>query len=281
MPRKRTMITYTCEWCGRERTVTRHYFRQTYPKGTDKPLACSRKCGCRLRDRGHSVDVVCPNCGKTNRRKNAHAKRKFCNHDCYIEYVREHPQRHPNRKFSPEAMQRLRSRTGENNPAYGLTGEKCCHWKGGRDGYRGKGWHTIRKLIKRRDGNTCVLCGRPASDVAQLDVHHIYDWAETHCNHPYNLITVCATCHQGAIHGNTPAPPNHQLVTLARKATREGLAQDDLLLIEGLDREQRRDKELPSYVAEILGLPDQPLRDKQQLPLPLFDQCVSLSHQEA
>lgn len=247
MPR----VTYTCECCGKERTVDKWYYDQLY-KNSNKPKACSVKCGSKLRERGNRVTVVCPNCGSEHSRKLSHKDRLFCNSGCYGEYRSSHPEQYPPPKINERTMRILRARTGKNNPAYGMTGDKSPHWKGGRDSYRGRGWKTIRKLIKKRDDYTCVLCGKGKDQIAQLDIHHIYDWAETECNHPHNLITVCSSCHQGRIHGSSQSPPRRQLANIALQSTRASLEPDDLQLIERLDRQQRCDKPLPQYISETL-----------------------------
>lgn len=259
-------VTYICNYCGKKRTVPAWYFKQLYPDGKG-PFACSIQCGCKLRERGNSVIVTCPNCGKQSRRKKSHANRLFCNVDCYGEYRGKHPELYPPNHPGEEAMKRLRDRTGPKNPNYRMTGDKSPHWKGGREKYRGNGWFTIRKLIKRRDENRCAICGRHESEVRQIDIHHIFNWADTHCNHPYNLITLCINCHQGAVHGNSPAPPNHELAALAQESSRARLAPDDYQLIARLDLQQRQSRGLPAHVVEVLGLPESYLDDWRQIHL--------------
>jgi len=267
-------ITFPCEACGREKTIRRTRYDALLPDGSPKSHHfCSRKCsigyGSRIaaKLRENKVSVICPNCGKSNERRISHAKRLFCDVNCYAEYRRNHPELYPANKPGPEAMKRFRQRTGKNNPMYGTTGDKSPFWKGGRTKYRGKGWGTINKLIKRRDGYRCTLCQKSHEEVPQLDIHHIFNWAETQCNHPHNLLTVCIFCHQGCLHGNQPSPPNHQLASLARAATLARLAPDDLRLIVSLDLQHRHGKGFPWCVVETLGLPESYLGGWQQLPL--------------
>lgn len=279
-------VTFSCVLCGKVVTVKRSQYNQLHPTTGEKLTRhfCSRRCAIGFGSqiaaelRENKVDVSCPNCGKVNSRKASHANRLFCDVDCYGEYRRKHPELYPHHKMRQEALEKLRDRKGSKNPNYGMTGDKSPLWKGGRERCRGKGWATIRKLIQRRDENKCVLCEKTVEQVVQMDVHHIYDWADTHCNHPHNLITVCISCHQGCIHGNGTSPPARQLATLAQQSTLARLAPDDLQLIVKLDRQQRAGKGLPRYVVDALGLPDSYLDDWQQLPLSLLGQSASQSH---
>jgi 5-methylcytosine-specific restriction endonuclease McrA len=71
-------------------------------------------------------------------------------------------------------------------------GEKSVLWRGGHSEYA-VGWTiTYKKLIRKRDGYNCCICGKEPGYKAN-DVHHI-DYNKN--NHsPNNLITLCKTCH--------------------------------------------------------------------------------------
>ena len=251
-------VTYNCERCGKEKTVSRDHYERV------KHHFCSFNCSrwhvangaaiARTKAAGGKAIVVCPNCGKKNERKQSNKDRLFCDRKCYGEYRKAHPEKYPANKPSEAAMIKFRQRTGKNNPMYGATGDKCVHWKGGRDKDRGKGWRTIRKLIKRRDGNKCMVCG--TENAPQFDVHHIVNWARENINHPHNLITLCARCHQSNIHGPSPSILDHQLLALAQKSTRDQFSQDDLRLIAKLDYQQRCGKPVPQHLCNKLSLPD-------------------------
>lgn len=49
----------------------------------------------------------------------------------------------------------------------------------------------IRQHVLRRDGNTCQICGDDGSEV-----DHILNKARGGTDHPDNLQTLCASCHQ-------------------------------------------------------------------------------------
>jgi len=261
-------VTYTCEWCGKERTVLAWYFRQLYPEGTDKPLSCCQRCGAIMREGGRQVIVTCPNCGKRNSRKPTHARRLFCDKQCYYEHRRKYPELYPPRPpLSSAAMARLKARTGPRNPMYGRCGPLNPNWTGGKIRTRGKGWYTIRTLIRRRDGERCLLCG----ETEKLVVHHIVLWRAIPCNHPHNLITLCRKCHQVKAHG-TRRVSRRQLLDLALESTRTWSSLDDHQLVLQLDRQQRSGKPIPARLAETLSLlASAPARKPQpsQLPLPL------------
>jgi hypothetical protein len=56
-----------------------------------------------------------------------------------------------------------------------------------------------RMTIMRRDEYRCRLCGRRPDDSLdlRLHVHHINDYAKGGPTLPWNLITLCQTCHDG------------------------------------------------------------------------------------
>jgi 5-methylcytosine-specific restriction endonuclease McrA len=55
---------------------------------------------------------------------------------------------------------------------------------------------TLRRRIKKRDGNRCVRCG----STENLRVHHLRQVADGGGHEEANLVTLCADCH-GAVHG--------------------------------------------------------------------------------
>jgi len=59
--------------------------------------------------------------------------------------------------------------------------------------------HTKRKLIKRRDGYVCQICGCRNHKI--LEIHHIIPKSQGGNNDPDNLVTVCHKCHV-KIHNN-------------------------------------------------------------------------------
>ena len=113
------------------------------------------------------------------------------------------------KKHSEEHKRKIsESIRGEKNPLYGKrlsedhkrklslanSGDKSALWKGGisKLPYGDEWTLTLKKAIRQRDNNKCQLCGRRKYK-RDHHVHHIdYDKMN---NNPYNLVTLCASCH--------------------------------------------------------------------------------------
>lgn len=115
------------------------------------------------------VQVQCPQCGKVRARRpcDAETYSDFCSLDCWYDYIREDPSRHPN-------------------------------WNGGisREPYSFDFNDELKASVRARDGCRCQLCGVPQSKASKdgraLAVHHIdYDKANAS---PDNLISLCVRC---------------------------------------------------------------------------------------
>lgn len=86
-------------------------------------------------------------------------------------------------------------------------GEKAYHWKGGTTdpdkAERGRFKRQLLKLVLKRDGYSCVLCGK----CGELHVDHIKSWRD----YPElrfdenNCRTLCVGCHYEATYGR-PKP---------------------------------------------------------------------------
>ena len=61
-----------------------------------------------------------------------------------------------------------------------------------KDDLYSKNWENIRKLVYRRDGNRCVLCGQKG----KLHAHHLVPVRISHDNSISNLVSVCEKCHR-------------------------------------------------------------------------------------
>lgn len=249
-------VTFNCDQCGQEATQPRTKYNRS------KSHFCSRTCGniygwqIAGEKRRKPIKVKCPQCGTINIKNPTKAKRLFCNRTCSIAYRRTHLELYPHHPMTQAARDKLsQERTGEGNPGYGKLGQLSPHWKGGRDSYRGKGWKTVRKIIKRRDNHTCILCNQQDN---QLDVHHIYDWNSFPCNHPHNLVTLCASCHQGVLHSengdHNSGDYRQELLTLALCSTEHCLSQDDYQTIVTVDNTLRNGQTVPTD----LLLPSEP-----------------------
>ena len=75
-------------------------------------------------------------------------------------------------------------------------------WRGGSSAicFRGKGWLSIKRRVRERDGNTCQKCGKTAAEAGRnMDVHHIRSWFdlmdEAEANQLSNLTCLCRSCH--------------------------------------------------------------------------------------
>lgn len=69
------------------------------------------------------------------------------------------------------------------------------NWKGGNTirYYTKREFQQVRKIILKRDGYTCQLCGNKEK---QLIGHHLIPYRISKNNDVENLITVCAHCHR-------------------------------------------------------------------------------------
>ena len=63
--------------------------------------------------------------------------------------------------------------------------------------YAGWRWQRIARYVRRRDGHRCAKCGRRG---VVLHVHHKTPVSRGGRHWPWNLITLCAACHERA-HG--------------------------------------------------------------------------------
>lgn len=63
-------------------------------------------------------------------------------------------------------------------------------------------WDELRRAVYKRDDYTCELCGAQGGPYGdnELHAHHITPVGIGGSHEPYNLVTLCKTCH-GGIHG--------------------------------------------------------------------------------
>jgi hypothetical protein len=85
---------------------------------------------------------------------------------------------------------------GRTKKQYAQRGAESPRWRGGTVGseahYRGDDWPQVSRLVRRRDGRRCQLCGK-----AGRVVHHKVPWRFTQDNSLDNLVTLCERCHMG------------------------------------------------------------------------------------
>ena len=108
----------------------------------------------------------------------------------------------PRRTISEARKLKHWGASGEDNPMYGVRGDKHPGWKGGctperQACYSSQGWWKAALLVRRRDKETCQRCGLTMG----LHIHHIVSFAIAELRtEATNLVLLCATCHRW-VHG--------------------------------------------------------------------------------
>lgn len=178
-PSKRT--GYTCEWCGKEFEDWTYRQRrfcsaecQGYGINANRPK--------RGKDPQYYATKHCEICGKLfERHRNYIDKARFCSYDC-MNYWMSHYRRGPNHHS----------------------------WQGGYTPNYGPNWRKQRQRVRKRDRDTCQICGKRAKR-RHLDVHHIISFCEFNgdwkqANKLSNLITLCKSCHRKVDAGKLACP---------------------------------------------------------------------------
>lgn len=160
---------------------------------------------------------TCENCGKVFDRPQWHIKRvehHFCCQTCAGEWAKKHGTRRGKNNGHYNTITVSCSGCGAPvSKAESLIKRRnhrvycpnCTHLaRRGRPGfyvgYPPEFNATLRAKIRRRDKQTCQLCGQHRNDVGTLHVHHIdYDKRN---NSPSNLISLCCTCHGQTNYGS-------------------------------------------------------------------------------
>ena len=203
--RAKTGRVVACVSCGKTKPATK---REVETAGKYHCRDCYlklRAAGALPQGVGRKVSVVCPDCGLIRQVKPSQAKRLsgLCG-SCARKGARGgswaggpvtltctdcgHQQ-----KYRPGAARTM---------TVPYRCNRCCKpsgpanhaWRGGTSfAPYPLGWTpALRRAIRRRDHNTCVLCGFQGN-AHSLDVHHI-DYDKNNLTRP-NLITLCRTCH--------------------------------------------------------------------------------------
>jgi len=131
-------------------------------KRTTNRRFCSRKCRGATQDT--KISLRCPHCRNIFQRAKAlrtRVKRTFCSRQCFIAHNR-----------------------GVNSPQFR-----------GDDHFRGTDWPQKSKKIRKRDRNTCRVCGRIKERGVILHVDHIVPFRMFASNDGRNLLTTCIPCH--------------------------------------------------------------------------------------
>ncbi len=79
----------------------------------------------------------------------------------------------------------------------GISGSAHYNWRGGID-QRRPDVHFWTRAVKRRDGNTCQVCGYKSETGKGLHAHHLWSWVDFP-EKRYDVdngVTLCASCHR-------------------------------------------------------------------------------------
>lgn len=170
-------VPLICEWCKQTFQVS--------PRRVEGRRFCSNACTAyhRARQKGQQTRKhrPCERCGKIylTHSGNRVERQRFCSDTCRLQWFIEYSQH---------------EQCGENNP----------YWNPIKLGsaYYGPTWHSARKAARKRDNETCQMCGATADELGyQPSVHHIvpFVWfgSDKHmqANRLENLVCYCRICH--------------------------------------------------------------------------------------
>lgn len=172
---KRTRTPKKCIACGKEFRI------DAGPKQYENAKYCSRECFDNRQKPGPQK-VAWRTCLACNKEfwtwVNKSQDKKYCSYKCYWSSV-----------------------TGENSPRY-IDGQ-------GQAPYPIEFNGQLRRSVRKRDNNICVLCKTPESCYNRaLSVHHI-DYDKTN-NNMSNLLSMCRPCHSTT---NTSRPYWQQILS--------------------------------------------------------------------
>lgn len=222
MPKRVPKVTVTCEICATEWQVKPSRAKQ------NNAITCSRECLGKLRAqniikyRGSAETRIgkCDHCGATIERKPSHLAKyetNYCGRECKaaaqvglpkvairngewlpcgtcgVEVWRTPATRQANTYCSIRCSSKDKETRASERP--GSRGELHWRWLGGRSSLPYMpGWTpSLRRAIRRRDGNRCGLCDIAPEKPGILVVHHIDRLKVNH--DPSNLVTLCRSCH--------------------------------------------------------------------------------------
>lgn len=169
------------------------------------------------------------------------SKRNFCDTSCYLDWMSDAGEEHPNWKGKAERDCANCGVTVKRRPSIAemtersfcsaecnrewkrenWVGENSPGWKGGWERYYGPNWNTQRRKARKNDDYTCQGCGLTQEEhldqwKERLHVHHIVPFRDhesyEEANRVDNLVTLCRNCHHGKWEG---IPLKPQLVPSA------------------------------------------------------------------
>lgn len=244
-------VEVQCYHCGK--TLLRHPYRLKNAKrqfcdNTCRGAWVSTQTGEKAPAyKGTKIGVQCSHCGKQIERSPDKVKRNdhfFCGATCWSEWRKVHMRGENNPNFSTPAIETVCAWCGvpiQRKPWRIGTDERkrhfCCAahraewfkhtlvgpdsplWKGGHVKYYGPNWNQQKRLARKRDNNTCQVCGRTQKKNGKaLDVHHVKPFRSFNyvpgenenylqANELTNLICLCIRCHRKVEHGKLPLQP--------------------------------------------------------------------------
>lgn len=211
-------VTLTCERCGS--------VYEEPPCRVERSRYCSKACK-------HGTEILtCEHCGDSFEAPPSQASwRRCCSNECANESVRAERQSEwverpcewcdePFETIPSNSHQRFCS-DGCRNDWFSATysGQNSPNWRGGPTVYAALYTLLRPSFRKTRDDNrkeACEVCGALNADASrQHHVHHIVPVLSGGTNGPWNLMTLCVSCHRKAeayCHG---LPGFESFVTLA------------------------------------------------------------------
>lgn len=173
-PERKSARFLVCCVCGKE-------FFVTPTQASRIKKTCSKEC------RGkymkaikslHKVRIVCQRCGEPFDAPACHAKRnrRFCSDACRMAWFNEYS---------------AQEQRGRDNP----------NWRGGGSlEYYGPTWPQAKRSALKRDGSSCVICGKTSKELGYKPVvHHVvpFKWFDSYeeANLLENLMCLCRGCH--------------------------------------------------------------------------------------
>lgn len=225
---------YTPKFCSSTCSINhawanpRYRAKQRRAHKGQAPVKIYRVSGSRHHNYKPRVTVACPTCGKRFRVRQSYAsvvKNTFCSSKCNSEWRSSHMSGDKHPRYSKKAYrcfscgtEVLRAPSGAKGAVFcsykcmgrynsvTRNGSKSPFWRGGvDDGWRGDNWKAQRGAARKRDNNTCQLCGKKPNN-GHVDVHHIKPFRAfgyvagkntnyIQANDLSNLICLCHSCH--------------------------------------------------------------------------------------
>lgn len=173
-PHSGKKILVACDDCGRIREVS----KQNYVRNrTPFCKSCAKKGKRHPKWQGGLVKRICETCGKEFDVEVSEINRGF------------------GRSCSPSC-----ARKGKNNPMFGMKGENCPVWKGGRsfEPYCEKFNDEFREYIREKFRRVCFLCPTTEEENGQrLSVHHVNYNKDCGCDGDLTcqFVPLCRSCH--------------------------------------------------------------------------------------